>query len=381
MKNTWVLLLFLLLFVVAGCSEAIGAGSDQTVDAKDDEIKNHEREAPDVTGENEEDKTAMEEEQPDEKEDEPKSTVFSFTGDVLFEWSTKKTVADKGYEYPFEHVREYFENDDFTFINLETPLTIRGEKEEKIYNFRSNPEAAKGLKHIGVDGAAMANNHILDYGTQGLLDTMFALDQEGISYIGAGENDTEAYQAFRTEINGKTYAFLNFSHVLPYVEWYALDSRPGVASGYQWERAIEIIKQTKEQSDYVFVQMHWGIEKEIQFNEDQQEYGRAMIDAGADAVIGSHPHVMQGFEMYNGKLIAYSLGNFLFPDYVKEETAQTGVLQVAINGDGELSYQIHPHLIKEDQIIPHPEAAGLKQRLMDRSYNVRINEKNEILPN
>ncbi|GGC79344.1 capsular polysaccharide biosynthesis protein [Thalassobacillus devorans] len=374
MKYIVTILVFSLIFIV-GCSSAEEKETSRHVSAEGGPLA-EEKGAPSPEGK--EAKGTEAEELPD-PEPEPSSMTLTFTGDVLFAMSLEQTVAEKGHAYPFQHVSDYFLSDDFTFINLETAVTERGTKEDKLYNFRTRPEAMSTMKQIGVDGVALANNHTLDYGIDGLVDTLHFAEEAGLETIGAGRTENEAYQAFETEIQGKRVAFLNFSKVLPFIEWYAVGERPGAASGYQMERVINIIQATKEKNDYVFVQIHWGNEKEIQFNESEQLYAHAMIDAGADGIIGSHPHVLQGFEMYKGKLIAYSLGNFLFPDYVAGETAQTGILQVEIDENEAATYSFHPHFIEDDLIKPHPDRNSLARALEQRSApGITINDSFEI---
>ncbi|SEA99985.1 poly-gamma-glutamate synthesis protein (capsule biosynthesis protein) [Thalassobacillus cyri] len=372
MHRTPILIICLLMFVV-GCSSAKEEGNHTgSVNAEGNPDSTNKRET--------EENTQAPAPEPTEQEKTGTTPMtLTFTGDVLFAWSLEQTVAEKGYEYPFQHVKEYFLQDDFTFVNFETPATERGTKEDKIYNFRTHPDAMDALANVGVDGVALANNHTLDFGIDGLLDTLHFADEAGLAAIGGGANESQAYQGYETTIQDKKVAFLNFSKVLPYIDWYAVGDRPGVASGYQMDRVIRIIEETKQTSDYVFVQIHWGKEKDTQFNESEQAYAHAMIDAGADGIIGSHPHVLQGFEIYKGKLIAYSLGNFLFPDYVKGETAQTGVLQLEIDENEELTYRFLPHFIKNDVIQPHPDANGLAQALEQRSApGIKINEAFEI---
>ncbi|WP_229735410.1 CapA family protein [Halobacillus andaensis] len=272
------------------------------------------------------------------------------TGDVMFEWSLDQTIEDKGPEYPFEQVAEPISNADYALTNLETAVTDRGVKEEKIYNFRTDPENLQGLSKAGFDFVSLANNHTLDYGSEGLVDTLSYLHTYDLDYAGAGHNEQEAYQSHTIELNGETVSVLAFSQVLPSTDWYAIGEQPGIASGYQQERCLELIKKANEMSDYTIVYMHWGNEGEAIPEQETRDYATRMVHAGADAVIGSHPHVLQGFEIIDGTPVAYSLGNFLFPDYVEDAQAQTGLLQVELH-NGEVQMNFEPWKIKDDQII------------------------------
>ncbi|QST00688.1 CapA family protein [Pontibacillus sp. ALD_SL1] len=277
--------------------------------------------------------------------------TLTFGGDVLMEYSLVTTMENSGPDYPFQYVAPLFKKSDYTVVNLETPITSATTPFPKQYNFKASPLLLEGLSSAGVDLVSLANNHTLDYNVQGLLDTFRALDHKSIDYIGAGRNQQEAYKEKRISIKNQTVAVLAFSEVLPDLSWYAGVNTPGVASGYQLDRVLSIIDKVKEEVDYVVVYYHWGDEKVNLPNEDQTRIAHTLVDHGVDAVIGSHPHVLQGFEVYNGKPIAYSLGNFLFPNYVTGKTAETGVLEVTLIEE-RVSMTFHPFEIKNDQIIP-----------------------------
>lgn len=274
-----------------------------------------------------------------------------FAGDIIIHASTAQTVEQHGLDYPFIHVRDEIQSADYAIANLETAVTTKNNPFPKSFNFKMPPHYLQGIKNAGFDMVTLANNHTLDYQEEGLVDTVDYLKEYGIEYIGAGKNAEEAYSAKTIEINGQTIAFLGFSHVLPDVSWYAGDSKPGIASGYQYDRMERRIKEEKEKADYVIVYIHWGEELHQTPVSYQINYGRGMIDAGADAVIGSHPHVLQPIEEYKGKPIMYSLGNFLFPNHVHGPTAQTGLFHVYLKGD-EVTYEFNEYKIENDQIVP-----------------------------
>ena len=234
--------------------------------------------------------------------------------------------------------------------------------------------------NAGFDLVSLANNHTMDYREEGLLDTMKYLREYGIDFVGAGKNSEEAYASHTVVLNDQKVTFLAFSRVLPDVSWYATDTKPGIASGYQEERVIDIIEKEKVDTDYVLVYMHWGIERANRPENYQRDYARKMIDAGADAVIGAHPHVLQGFEFYDGKPIAYSLGNFLFPDYITGPTAETGLLSIIIE-DEQVKMKFNPFYIDNDVIVDKGEEYRnrIYQYLQDISYDVLI-EDGEIKP-
>lgn len=134
-----------------------------------------------------------------------------------------------------------------------------------------------------------------------------------------------------------------------------------------------LIEEAKRSSDYVMVQIHWGDERQTSFQPEEQEIAHRLVDAGADVIVGHHPHVLQGFEYYNNGFIAYSLGNFLFPDYVEKETAYTGYLQVEIE-DGEIYPSFVPMIIENDQMVPVENEQRALERLEERSANIVFNQ-------
>ncbi|MFN7251653.1 MAG: CapA family protein [Anaerobacillus sp.] len=259
--------------------------------------------------------------------------TMAFAGDVMMEGSIEKAMKNFDINYPFLQIQKELEKADYAVVNLETAVTKKDIPYDKQFNFRTGPESLVALKQAGFNMVSLANNHTMDYGEKGLLDTIDYLDEVGLAYVGAGRNSDEAYAEQIIEIKGKKIAILGFSRVLPSETWYATPTKPGIASGYQVDRMVQIIEETRKSVDYLFVFMHWGLERQQTPEPYQLNDARAMIDAGADGVIGAHPHVIQGLDYYKGKPIAYSLGNFLFPDYVSGITAESCLLTLIIQED------------------------------------------------
>ncbi|MCP3027965.1 CapA family protein [Halobacillus sp. A5] len=296
-------------------------------------------------------------------------------GDVMFEWSLEQTIEKEGPVYPFEKVSDSISEADYALVNLETAVTERGMKDPKQYNFRSPPNYLEGLLYAGFDFVSLANNHTRDYGVEGLTDTLHYLYTYNVDYAGAGYNESDAYKANTVELNGETVSVLAFSQVLPSTDWYATGGQPGIASGYQQQRCLDLIKEAKESSNYTIVYMHWGTESEVTPEKETRDYAEAMVKAGADAVIGSHPHVLQGFELIDGSPVAYSLGNFLFPDYVEGVQAQTGLLQLELH-NGSVDIGFVPWKIEDDQLV-NPGTAYQEEQwayLEEISYGVTLDQ-------
>ncbi|MBS1484101.1 MAG: CapA family protein [Clostridium sp.] len=244
------------------------------------------------------------------------STIrFVFAGDILLsdhvlaaynKTGTIGSVVDQG-------LRDVIDGSDVFMANHEFPFSNRGSAAaDKQFTFRLPPEKVSLLKEMGIDIVTLANNHALDFGTDALLDTCDTLDDAGIYRVGAGANLEEARKPVIMEIKGKTIGFLGASRVIPVGSWNATATSPGMLTTYDPAMLLEDIKSAKETCDFVIVYVHWGIERDEYPQDYQRTMGKQYIDAGADMVIGSHPHVLQGMEYYNGKPIVYSLGNFVF---------------------------------------------------------------------
>lgn len=228
---------------------------------------------------------------------------------------------------------------DIMMLNNEFAYSARGiEEQNKSYTFRADPKRVDILKEMGVDIVSLANNHALDFGMDALLDTFSTLDNAGISYIGAGETMARAKAPVYFTVGDKTIAFVAASRVVFAMDWYATDTSPGMIGTYDPTLFLESIREADANADFVIAYVHWGVEHNNYPEKYQKVFAKNYIDAGADAVIGCHPHVMQGLEFYQGKPIAYSLGNYWFNRSNKE----SGLLKIYIEPDDSLKVQILP---------------------------------------
>lgn len=321
------------------------------------------------------------EKQPDQPaeqagENEQAATVnLTFVGDVILTGHVETRLKENGYDFPYVHVHPYFQQDDFTVANLETPVTKNGTPaSNKEFVYKSPPEAIPAMKEAGIDLVNLANNHSMDQGESGLLDTFQVLEDNGLEYVGAGPDAKRAYAPAYVERNGIRMAFFGFSRVVPNVSWYAGKNKPGIAVSYDPAKAVEAIQLARGQADLVIVIAHWGKEREDYPVDHQMELSRAYIDAGADLVIGGHPHVLQGFEQYNEKWIAYSLGNFIFTRSNDPKTWETMVLQASCTKTGDCQLKMLPHHAELGQAVPMNEenSQALRQRMESLSKDVQI---------
>lgn len=241
-------------------------------------------------------------------------------GDIMLGGTAAPELQKFGYDYPFEQVRGVLRQAPIVFGNLEGPLTDGGEPmRDKKYVFRSPPDqVAPALARAGFNVVSLANNHSMDYGVQGLEDTRAALEKNGIQPVGAGRNLAQARAPVYMKAGAATVAFLAYSLTFPEESWAAPD-KPGTAFGHEDSVRADVAAARKK-ADVVIVSFHWGQEGKTELRDYQVLLAHAAIDAGAMAVLGHHPHVLQAVEHYKDGVILYSLGNFTFGSYSKAAT-------------------------------------------------------------
>lgn len=232
-------------------------------------------------------------------------------GDLMLGNRAEPFLKEFGPAYPFAEVMPYLEKADVLIGNLESSISTRGKAvENKKFTLRAGPIAAEALKKAGIRVVTLANNHSMDFGPLALQDTLAALNESGILPTGAGMDLDDARSPALVKVKGKTLAFLSYSLTFP-LDFFASASRPGTAPGYA-EFVKADIEKIRPTADLVIVSFHWGAELMTAAKDYQIELGHQAIDWGADLVLGHHPHVLQELEIYRGRLIAYSLGNFVF---------------------------------------------------------------------
>ncbi len=237
--------------------------------------------------------------------------TIAAVGDLMLGGRTEPFLKQEGPDYPFRGVMPVLGRADIVVGNLESPISTRGKAvENKKFTLRAGPIAVKALLSAGIRVVSLANNHCMDFGPLALEDTLRALDENSILYTGAGMDLEDARSPAIVKVKGKTLAFLSYSLTFP-LEFFASARRPGTAPGYA-DFVKADIERVRRSADLVVVSFHWGAELMTAAKDYQVELGHAAIDWGADLVLGHHPHVLQELEVYKGRLIAYSLGNFVF---------------------------------------------------------------------
>jgi poly-gamma-glutamate synthesis protein (capsule biosynthesis protein) len=243
----------------------------------------------------------------------PDKVTFCAAGDVMLDRRVKTFMAEKGSIYPFREITTFIKRHDLSFCNLEGPVSVRGNKVPKAYSFRFDPAILDGLKYTGFNMYSLANNHMLDYGSEALLDTVNYVKGQGYFYAGAGINREEASAAKYKKIKGLTFAFI--ANVDFPMDGWANEVDGSLPLPFDRAKPGELtaaVAEAKTKADFVIVSFHWGDEYKNYPNNRQKKIARACVDSGADLILGHHPHVMQGVEKYKNKYILYSLGNFVF---------------------------------------------------------------------
>lgn len=315
----------------------------------------------------------------------PDKVTLSFAGDISF----AEGYANMGYYHRHgddisqcvaPELIARMDGADIMMVNNEFAYSKRGAPlAGKTFTFRARPETAGNLGKLSVDIVSLANNHVYDYGEEAFLDTLDTLEQHKIPYVGAGRNREEAKKIVYFCANGMKIAYVGATQVeRSYVfTKEATDTAPGVLRTYDPEVFLDVIKKAKETSDFVVVYVHWGTEGSSRFEEDQQLLGHQYIDAGADLVIGDHPHCLQGVEYYKGAPIFYSLGNFWF----NSKTQSTGLAEVDISSKGIQEFRFVPclqHGCRTDLVGDPAKKQQMFYYLESISANAEIDENGVI---
>lgn len=314
---------------------------------------------------------------------EPLDITICFSGDIsladdavtIKQWKNSENDLSKCIS---PELLEIMNAADVMCVNNEFTFSTRGKPMEgKAYTFRANPERVSLLSEMGVDLALLANNHVFDYGKESILDTFDTLESAGIAYFGAGKNLSEAMQPHYVEIDGITIAFVAASRAEKYkMTPQATETEPGILRCYDTELFLEVIKEADANADIVLACVHWGTEYSTVLEEVQLTTGKLYLDAGADAIIGSHSHCLQGMEFYDGKPIVYSLGNFWF----NHRDLDTMLVEIRITGEREnpqLEVVVIPALQKNYKttiLTEQKDKEELYEYLESISINVEISE-------
>lgn len=255
-------------------------------------------------------------------------------GDMMLDRFVRQKINENGAEYPFELIKDFIWNNDIVVANSEGSFTsfdsVTVGKKDAPLNFTFDPNILPTLKNLGFTLLGLANNHTLNFGADGLNQSKTFMTLTGINYFGDAQNiDNNIYVK---NINSEKIGFIAYNEF-----------------AYQGlENILSIIKEADKTLSYIIVYPHWGEEYNLGFTSLQQKTAHSFIDAGADVVIGMHPHVIEPIEIYNNKPIFYSIGNFIFDQSPNGPTGKGLALKIALGKDS-ITYNINPFFIKKAQ--------------------------------
>ncbi|MEM7271957.1 MAG: CapA family protein [Actinomycetota bacterium] len=263
--------------------------------------------------------------------------VINGVGDVNVDPNYIPALGIEGYDHAWSGLGGLFTEDDLTVINLECPISDPGvgAPVSKQFVFRCDPAALSSMVAAGVEVANQGNNHVLDHGVDAMLASIDNLRAAGIAPVGAGRDAAAAAEAARFERAGWTIAVVGFGGVVPGASWIATDDRAGMADGDTVETMVAAVEAAAATADLVVVTIHWGVELQSGPPPADVIRAEAMIDAGADAIFGHHPHRLNALDFYRDRPIFWSLGNFVWPR-LSAAGSDTAVAQVVVEPDGSI---------------------------------------------
>lgn len=270
----------------------------------------------------------------------PSPIVLHGVGDIMLAGIWTADLRKAGYGSHFDGVRQVLYQGDLNIGNMECPIATGGEEfVGKKFRFRAEPEVAAAVRQAGFNVVTLANNHIMDFGAGALRETIANLDATGMLHVGAGENLGQARRAVVVEVKGKRVAFLGYSLTQP-IEFFATDTTPGTAPAYE-PIVLADVAAIRPLADYVVVSIHWGTEALSETQPHLRVLGKKIIEAGADIILGHHPHVLRGIERHKGGIIFYSLGNFVFAS--KSTIADvSAIVRITLHPDGRKEAEVLP---------------------------------------
>lgn len=315
------------------------------------------------------------------------SIKLAFAGDLCLSenWYTINKYEESGEilnQCISQNLIDELNSADIFMLNNEFSFSTRGEPlNGKLYTFRTDPSRISILKELGTDVVSVSNNHVYDYGADAFYDTLDTLKNNDIKYFGGGKNLDEASRPVYYIVNGMKIGFVGASRAekIRFTPGAGTDS-PGILLTYDSTKYLDVISSAKKECDYLVAYVHWGTEDSHKVTDYQQTMGHQFIDAGADVVVGGHPHVLQGIEYYNDKPIFYSLGDFWF----NYETKETGAIELELSQTGVKNIKFLPCMqenyttsLKTDPV----ETRRIYDFLQNLSFNAVIDDSGNIKKN
>lgn len=309
---------------------------------------------------------------------------IGLAGDTMLGRLVNTTISERGYSYPWGNILPLLKDTDLNVINLETTITTSTDIVLKTFNFKADPDKVQTLQVGNIHAVNIANNHILDFGQSGLIETIRTLDHAGIAHVGAGINIQEAKRPIIFEKNGIRIGIIGYADYPQ--EWAATDTKPGI--NYIQIGDIATIKndiaQLHQEVDILILSIHWGPNMRQRPTQEFRDFSHAIIDAGVDILHGHSAHVFQGIEQYNNGLILYDTGDFVDDYAVTQSLRNDWALFFEITVEKQetktkiTQLKLVPLFISNMQVN---KAEGLaadkileKIRLLSQEFNTKINE-------
>jgi Bacterial capsule synthesis protein PGA_cap len=306
-------------------------------------------------------------------------------GDLSFNGYYDRLLNRHGPDYPFRHVLPFWRDADLRLGNLESPPTSHPRAASSKFTLRGSPRSIESLATASFDCLCVANNHTMDFGIEGLVEACSRVKEAGIPLVGAGETLEQAYQPVILNVRGQSIGILGFCDVVQDSPLYATNSSGGVARG-ELATVLYHIQKLRPKVDWLIVHMHWGTELAQLPSSLQRQWAREMVAAGANAVIGHHPHVLQPIEAIDNAVVAYSLGDCLFSDCfwrgtnpqgrrfaskmrLSSLTRTSGWLELSLVENGTTEFRFHPaRITRKLQVVSDdsPRRASEARKLADQ---------------
>lgn len=291
-------------------------------------------------------------------------------GDLMLAREVDSRIAREGVAAPFRRVRGILRRADLVVGNLESVITTRGTRQAKRYAFRAPARGARALREGGFDIVGLANNHALDFGRQGLADTLRHLRRAGVRAMGAGADAAAARAPVIVTRHGLRIAFLDRadarldSNEWPHLDWEATGRRSGLAYARPRELRADV-RAARKLADVVVVMLHSGREYAASPTKAQRRVVEAALDGGASVVASSHPHVLQRGRRMGSRVVAWSLGNFVFDGFATVPGGRdSAILDVTLGPGGVTSVRWHPVVVRGG--FPQPAAGADRRRILGR---------------
>jgi len=272
-------------------------------------------------------------------------------GSINFDKGVAEYIEENGAKNLLSPVMSELNQSDLLIGNLDSALSSGGEESfANSVRYRGLPRSIETLKSAGFEFVSLASDHIMDYGQEALDDTISSLNNANIKYAGAGDDEEAAWASKSDQVLGTKVAYLAFTDVYM-TRHLSGEDQAGVAGNIDTEAMLKAIEDAKKDAAFVVVCMHWGNEYSAYTNWTQREQAHAIIDAGADVIIGTHPTLLQGLEFYEDGLIAYSLSSFIY-DHDSTSAGQSVILNFHLTEKGVQSVSAVPIYLEDETGVP-----------------------------